>query len=178
MALASLALSLQIPIGMINGTIAERRMRRQQATDDVTRTWGKRQIVRGPFLVVPYLRRWTEKVREGKATKTVVREAPGRRYVLPENLAVDGRLVTEVRRRGIFDVPLYVARLGLRGAVRLPDASVFPKDTAVIQWDRMTLAVGVSDPRAIRENPTLEWAGGATALEPGGGAVDLLDAAI
>lgn len=178
MALASLALSLQIPIGMIDGTIAERRMRRTEAIEDVTNTWGKRQIVRGPFLVVPYVRRWPEKVREGKVEKTVIREAAGRRYVLPESLDVVGSLATEVRRRGIFDVPLYVAHLALRGTIRLPDASVFPADTAVIQWDRMTLALGVSDPRAIRENPALEWAERQSPLEPGAGAVDLLDAAV
>lgn len=177
-ALASLALSLQIPIGMIDGTIAERRMRRAEAIEDVTRTWGKRQIVRGPFLVVPYLRRWPEKVTEGKVEKTVIREAAGLRYVLPESLDVQGSLATEVRRRGIFDVPLYVARLALRGTIQLPDASAFPKDTVAIQWDRMTLALGVSDPRAIRENPSFDWADQQRALEPGAGAVTLLDSAV
>jgi inner membrane protein len=178
MALASLALSLQIPIGMIDGTIAERRMRRAEAIDDVTSTWGKRQIVRGPFLVVPYLRRWSEKVTEDKVEKTVIREAAGRRYVLPESLDVEGSLATEVRRRGIFDVPLYVARLALHGAIRIPDTADFPTDTVAIGWDRMTLALGLSDPRAIRENPTLEWAEQQSPLEPGAGAVDLLDAAV
>jgi inner membrane protein len=178
MALAALALSLQIPIGMIDGTIAERRMRRAEAIEDVTNTWGKRQIVRGPLLVVPYLRRWPEKVTEGLTEKTVIREATGYRYVLPEDLGVKGSLATEVRRRGIFDVPLYVARLGLRGTIRLPEASAFPADTAVIHWDRTTLALGVSDPRAIRENPTLEWGERQSPLEPGGGAVHLLDAAV
>lgn len=178
MALASLALSLQIPIGMINGTIAERRMRRAEAIEDVTKTWGGRQVVRGPFLVVPYVRRWSEKVTEGRVEKTVVREAAGRRYVLPESLDVEGSLATEVRRRGIFDVPLYVANLALRGAVRLPQTEDFPEDTAVIQWDRMTLALGVSDPRAIRENPTLQWGEKENVLEPGAGAADILDAAV
>jgi inner membrane protein len=178
MALASLALSLQIPIGMIDNTIAERRMRRTEAIEDVTNTWGRRQVVRGPFLVVPYVRRWSEKVREGKVDKTVVREATDRRYVLPEALTVDGDLVTEVRRRGIFDVPLYVARLGLRGTIHLPDASDFPADTAVVHWDRMTLALGMSDPRAIRDNPTLEWAERQSPLEPGPGGVNMLESAV
>lgn len=178
MALASLALSLQIPIGMIDNTIAERRMRRAEAIEDVTKTWGGRQVVRGPFLVVPYVRRWSERVSEGKVEKTVVREAAGRRYVLPESLDVEGSLATEVRRRGIFDVPLYVANLALRGEIALPETSDFPEDTAIIHWDRMTLALGVSDPRAIRENPTLQWAERDTVLEPGAGAASILDAAV
>jgi inner membrane protein len=177
-ALASLAFSLQIPIGMLYGTIAERRERRSEATEDITRTWGRRQIVRGPFLVVPYVRRWTEKVTDDKQTKSIEREENGRRYVLPETLVVDGALATEVRRRGIFDVPLYVARIGLRGAIRLPERSAFPDDTAVIQWDRMTLAFGLSDPRALRENVTLEWGDASTALEAGVGAADVIDSGV
>src|SRR5262249_22606321 len=141
--------------------------------EDITRTWGKRQIVRGPILVVPYVRRWTEKVTDDKQTKSIEREASGVRYVLPDTLAVDGTLATEVRRRGIFDVPLYVARIGLRGVIRLPDRSAFPDDTAVIQWDRMTLDLGLSDPRALRENVMLEWGDASIGLEAGVGAADL-----
>ena len=174
-----LALLLQIPVSMIDGTIHERRMRRDEAIADVTESWGGRQTLRGPVLHVPYLRQWTDTVedKEGK-TKLVQRESKENLYVLPETLAIDGELRTETRRRGIFDIPLYVTTLDLRGAIRLPAASDFPADTVAVDWDRMTLATGLADPRAIRDEASLVWNGQAETLEPGVGDATFLDSGI
>src|SRR5262245_39578688 len=169
--LSWLILILQIPIGMIAGTIAERRERRVEAVKEVTNTWGGRQTLHGPFLIVPYLRRWTEKT-DNAPEKTVTREVEGHRYVLPESLTIDGDLATEVRRRGIFDVPLYVARVTFAGSFRLPAMEAFPPDTAAVHWDRAELALGIADPRAIRDS-TLRWREDAVPVRPGTGALDL-----
>jgi inner membrane protein len=177
--LALLALSLQIPIAMIDGTIYERRESRNQATASVTESWGGRQVVRGPFLAVPYLRRWTEKVLNKDGTTTLVGHQSSQiRYVLPETLVVGGRLDAEVRRRGIFDIPLYVAHLDLAGSVRLPALADFPTDTAEVHWDRTTLATSLADPRSIREEASLEWKGQDVSLEPGPGIATLLDSGV
>src|SRR5690606_23043056 len=81
--LAVLTISLQIPIGMIGGTIAERQMRRDEAAADVTASWGGVQTVRGPFLVVPYVRRWTETIpKPDGSSRTITRESSHGRYVL------------------------------------------------------------------------------------------------
>jgi inner membrane protein len=174
-----LALLLQIPIGMIDGTIAERRARRDEAMADVTRSWGGRQLLRGPMLHVPYVRRWTDTV-EGKdgKPKAVRHESFESLYVLPETLAIEGDLKTEIRRRGIFDVPLYVTHLTLRGSIRLPAPADFPSDTDEIEWNRMTLATGLTNPRAIRDEASLVWNGQAETLEPGVGSADFLDSGI
>jgi inner membrane protein len=172
---AVLALLLQIPISMIDGTISERRMRRDEAIADVTASWGGRQTLHGPMLNISYLRRWTEPViQKDGTTKQVPREASDSLYVLPEALSIDGDLVTEIRRRGIFDIPLYVSHLTLRGSIRLPAAEDFPADTALVHWDRMTLATGLANPRAIRDEASLVWNGQAETLEPGVGEADFL----
>src|SRR5262249_33436717 len=141
--LAGLILLLQIPIGMIDGTISERSHRRDDAVKEVTHSWGHRQEIRGPFLVVPYVLRVEEKDKERAETYY--------RYILPASFSGDGTLDVEVRRRGIFDVPLYVAHLVLGGTFRLPDRSAFPPETAVIRWDQATLALVASDLKSIRE---------------------------
>jgi inner membrane protein len=172
--LCALILTLQIPIGMINGTIGERRTSRTSAIASATYSWGRRQIVRGPVLVVPYVRRWVTPpaTRKDKAT---IREDTEQRYVLPEALTVDGTIETEVRHRGLFAVPLYVARLALTGTMHLPQASDFPSNTVSIGWDRATLAIGVEDPRAIRDTAVIEWDGRPVSPEPGVAGVSLLD---
>jgi inner membrane protein len=171
-----LILILQIPIGMIGGTIAERRQRRTEAVSEVTKAWGGRQTLYGPFVIVPYLRRWAEKADSG-AEMTVMREMECQRYVLPEKLTVDGQLATEVRRRGIFDVPLFVAGVALAGWFRLPAMDTFPPDTAAVHWERAELALGIADPRAIRDS-SLMWREQAVPVRPGSGALDLMSTGV
>lgn len=150
-----LVMTLQIPIGMIRGAVSEREMRRHEAVAEVTRTWGGRQIVAGPFLVIPYLRR----VETGSGGTREVLETVEERYVLPQTLDVQGALATETRRRGIFDVPLYVAKLSLAGTFRLPPRTDFPPDTAEVRWEQASLALALGDPRAIRDDVVLQWQG-------------------
>ena len=49
-----LVLAILIPLSMIRGTIAERQQYRQQAVDEVTRSYAGEQGIAGPVLVVPY----------------------------------------------------------------------------------------------------------------------------
>ncbi len=172
--LGGLILILRIPIGMIDQTIAERSERRSEAIGEVTSTWGGRQIVRGPFLTIPYVRRWVDQPRKVNE-KPVVRDEIEEAHVMPATLTVDGDLGTEIRRRGIFDVPLYVARLNLRGDFRLPDRDAFPSNTVDIRWDEATLTLGVDDPRAIREQVVLTWNGASVPLRPGPGSYESIE---
>jgi inner membrane protein len=167
--LVGLILLLQIPITMIDGTISERSRRRTEAIEEVTQTWGHRQEIRGPFLVVPYVLRVEEKGKEP-------REETYHRYLLPATLAAEAALDTEVRRRGIFDVPLYVAHVSLTGSFRLQDRSLFPSETVAIRWEEATLALALSDPKSIRDGVTLTSGDRALAVEPGLGSFDTYDA--
>src|SRR5262249_18712881 len=134
-------------------------------------SWGHRQAIRGPFLVIPYVLRFEEK---GKAP----REETYYRYVLPARFSADGTLDVEVRRRGIFDVPLYVAHVELGGTFRLPDRSTFPPEAVAIRWDQATLALAVSDPRSIREAVTFAWGDRSIPVDAGLGPFDPYDAGL
>lgn len=167
--LAGLILLLQIPITMIDGTISERSSRRNEAIQEVTQTWGHRQEIRGPFLVVPYVLRVEEKGKEA-------REETHHRTILPVTLSAEAKLDTEVRRRGIFDVPLYVAHVALTGAFRLQERSSFPPETVAVRWEDATIAISLSDPKSIRDGVTLTSEERALAVEPGLGPFDTYDA--
>jgi inner membrane protein len=158
---ALLVLLLQIPIGLIASTIDERRTTRAGAFEEVTRTWGGSQELLGPILTVPYLERWVDADHTTR-TRTV------KRHFLPKKLSVKGRADAEVRRRGIFDVPLYVAQLQIEGSFAIPGADQFDALPEDILWERANLSFGISDPKAIRACSHLTVAGRQLAFEPGG----------
>jgi len=157
-----LVLLLQIPVAIISSAIDERRLTKDAAVADVTRTWGGSQELVGPILTVSSIERWEDS--DGKPhERTVVKR------FLPRTLSVGGRADIEVRRRGIFDMPLFVAQLHVEGTFLVPDASQFAAKPRDILWHDASLAVGVGDPRAIRTASPLTAGSRRTAFEPGPG---------
>src|SRR5262245_45148138 len=169
--IAFLILVLQIPILTIDSTVSEREATRQGAIAEVTRTWGAAQQVAGPVLTVPYLVRSTDD--KGKVT---VRTAHAN--FLPRELDTTATVVTEVRYRGIFQVPLYSLTLNSRGTFAPPDFSVWQVAAADVLWDRAVLAVGLSDPKALRAGSAVRWGSETSDFRPGRGAGAFLEAGI
>lgn len=154
-----LVLVLQIPIGLIARTIDERRATRDSALEEVAKTWGAAQEITGPILTIPVVQRWVDEQKQPHATTALHR-------FLPRALNVRGRVDTEVRRRGIFDVPLYTAKLHVEAAFAVPEAAEIAPLGGEVAWNRAVLAFGISDPKAIRAVAGLAW-------EPGPGDADL-----
>ena len=104
-----LVLVLQIPIGLISSTIAERRERRDEAIAEVTRTWGGPQELLGPVVTIPFTKRWVD-------DQKVAHESVTLRRVLPRDLhnrpALAERAAQRVRTRR--------ARLPLHRVARRP----------------------------------------------------------
>ena len=59
-----LTLAILIPLQLIRGTIHERQQYREQAVRDIGASYGARQTLAGPVLVVPYGAARTRAVRE------------------------------------------------------------------------------------------------------------------
>ena len=170
-----LVLLLLIPAAMIGGLVSERRATREGAVEEVTAKWGKRQVVTGPALVIPYVQRRIELDKKGDR---VVREQTHRLTVLPETLAVRGTIETEVRHRGIFSVPVYRLKLELSGRFSKPSLADWNVSAADVRWDRAEIGVGISDARAIQDQADLTWNGRTVSFLPGTGAFDLTNTGI
>ncbi len=107
MLIGFLVLLLQIPVFMIQGLIGERSDRRDTAVQEVTGKWGNEQRIAGPALVVPYTFRSTEEDASGnKKIRTSIRSAS----FLPDDLQIEGKIESELRHRGIFEIPVYRLR--------------------------------------------------------------------
>jgi len=132
----------------------------------VASKWGNQQSLSGPALVVPF----TQKVTTTSATgQQVVTERPGNAVFLPRRLDATGTVDSQVRRRGIFSVPVYKLDLKVDGEFGKIDLSSLGIDPAGAHWDRAHLVVVISDVRAIQRQTSVTWNGSEAAFLPGTG---------
>lgn len=165
--IGALLLALLIPAQMIRGVVQEREARRDEAAASIVDAWGGSQELVGPLLRVPFVTRHYTTSTEGKTVETVSADAA---YFLPEKLGVQAHMQSELRRRGIFEMPVYVATLDVQGRFRQPDFSrwgVRPED---IDWQGAELIVGLSEPRALHADAGLVWMGQPLSFRPSAGA--------
>ncbi|MDX1431940.1 MAG: cell envelope integrity protein CreD [Gammaproteobacteria bacterium] len=164
-----LILVLLVPMGMIQDVIRDRQHRYESARQDVMTAWGRAQCLAGPVLIVPYR---TVRIDEDGRRHEQIRRA----FFLPERLAVRGNVETQMRRRGIYDVPVYTASLHLQGRFRFPDLAALDVPGSDVLWDKAKLALFISDPRTVKEPIALRSAAGDGVFVPGDADVDGLAA--
>lgn len=159
-----LILILLIPVSMIDGIVEDRSAVLYEARADIMRSWGGEQTLAGPVLVVPYTTSYTN--RKGEL---IVEEAEA--YVLPSRLNIEGRLDSEIRARGIHEVPVYHATLKISGTFDRPDIGTVASRIDTVHWDRAHIDVSVSEARGITETPHIAISGRDTPFRPGGAIV-------
>lgn len=163
---AILVLVLMIPVAMIGSLVSEREARRATAVQEVSAKWGETQHVVGPFLVVPYGVN-VEGLENGKPV--VVQRRAAQAVFLADSLVTKATLRTETRSRGIYRVPVYRMELLATGKFSRPDFAKLGISPATIDWDRVQLVLGISDPRAIQEHTSVRWNGAEVRMMPGSG---------
>jgi inner membrane protein len=145
-----------LPLFLVYDVITEREGRYREVVAEVGSAWGAPQLVAGPILVVPYRARVT--VQEGTTTRTAWEERS--LQILPDSYRVTAKADPEQRRRGMYEAVVYTVDLDISGDFVLPEtASIVGPDTA-IDWSHATVAVGVADPRSIRDGAVLTWGDG------------------
>lgn len=162
-----------IPIAMIRDLVAERQARSQEAIAGIAEGWGKRQVVSGPYLALPYERRWTSIKREtvdGKPRETRVEHQEQQTLRLPA-ASVDWTVDTDIaeKARGIYKARLYTARIAASGSVAVPARASLEDGSSRYKWGTPRLVLGVSDALGIRAAPDIRIDGEAQAFSPGSG---------
>ncbi len=161
-----LALLLLIPVARIGHLVTERQGRAAEAIKEVSSKWGSSQAVAGPALIIPFSQRQTTISPDGQRITT---DQPGNAIFLPQRIRAMGQVNSQVRRRGIFSVPVYRLNLSVQGEFDKLDFSQLGVDPATVSWDRAHLVVAISDVRAIQEQTSVEWNGQRTTFLPGTG---------
>lgn len=166
--LVMLSVAMAVPLMLIAEIAAERRGYSDEAAWTIAQSWGGRQTLSGPFLVVPVEGRREVEIRNDDGSVSL-REETGLvepAILMPERLEIDSTATTEIRARGIFEVPVYTVRhaLGLDFDPARLAGSLGEGERLL--WDRAELVIGVSEPRALRG---VDTGGTAPAFEPGSG---------
>ena len=161
--IALLIIALHIPLALMNGVLTERQNYQAQATDEIAGIWGRRQLVTGPVLAIPYAYR-TQVIRSrvvnGRAVQVEETDlATAVAYFLPETLIVTGVVAPEVRHRGIYDTVVYSTKLKLAGQFQ-PDFGIAGIEADQVDWAKARVLMGVTDLHGIRTVNALKLADG------------------
>lgn len=166
-----LTLLLLIPLAMIRSVLHERVSRRDAAVEEIGKTWGSRQRIVGPLLVIPYRTQakvWKDQMIEGRSKKIEVEEEVLRRaYFLPETLRVDGSANPQRLYRGIYAAIVFSSQIRLEGVFPQPDFSPWKINPGDILWEDALISLAISDLRGARESLHIEIDGQSRPLVPG-----------
>ena len=159
----ALILLLAVPMLFVWLLIEDRSDRADQVAREVASSWGGRQVITGPYLIVPFTRSETEVV-DGQ---TVIREVRSYRILLPETLTVDVDAQSQELRRSIFRVPVYRADVAFDAEFAAMSADAIASDGDRLDLENAVLAMTVSDVRAFRAPVALQLDGrGERMFEP------------
>jgi inner membrane protein len=137
----------------------------------VGREWGGSQTFGGPVLTIPFQHAWRDQ-------NGIVHERVERLFMLPESLQIEGSVDPEFRRRGIFEVVVYTARLKMSGRFPRPDFASIRPSPATIDWSNATVDIGISDPRGIARRIEVDLNGRKVVARPGVTANGLFSAGV
>lgn len=144
-----LVIVLLIPIAMIGGVVNDRNEVAESARFDISRSWGGSQLVTGPLIHLLY----TEEKRKSDGTTL---KSDHSIFLLAETLQFESSIDTQLRRRGIYEVPVYDATVKMVGQFDLHRIRDFVIPENEIHWDSAVLLFGMSDASTVASKPTLK----------------------
>lgn len=160
-----------IPLVLVEGLLTERLERRDQATQEITSTWGNHQQIIGPILIVPYRFYYTEKKEVLVQNHTILQDTEVSQqdlaYFLPTHLNIEGQATPKRLHKGIYQAVVYDATLELSGDFAAPDFTPFKLGKFDILWDQASLALPIHDLRGAQETLAIHLGDSDLALLPG-----------
>lgn len=170
--IAGLAILLLIPSFLIQNIIRERIELSEKVKNELYAQWGGKQVIAGPVLNVPYVITITGE------NNDEISDRPGVAHFLPETMETDGVLYPQTRKRGIYKVVVYEAKVKIKGTFGGPDISQLNIRNARYNWNEAYFTIGVSDMRGIKNLPELVINGQKCTVDPGVADSDLFASGI
>jgi len=153
-----LVLLLLIPLAMIRGLINERSRTADSAEADIMEAWGSELVAAGPVIAVPGVR--TEEIRtrtERDGEKIDIFKKHFSLIITPQKLAVAADFKTEIRKRGIFSVPLFYGDLSFSGNFNPAQALSSLLSNEEVFLDQAELVIVLSSQKGIRKIEKAAW---------------------
>jgi inner membrane protein len=150
--MAGVFVALLVPITMIYTLVYERTSRRDEATRAISDEWGRPQRLSGPMLTLPF--RYVVQ-RTNAAAETI----EDRAAFLPEQLQIEAAITSEIRTRGLFEVPVYRTALTMTGRFAAPVITRVFTGAPEVRWQEAQVGLAISDPRGIAGPVQFTWLG-------------------
>ncbi|GHU87294.1 cell envelope integrity protein CreD [Spirochaetia bacterium] len=163
-----LILLLLIPLNMIGGLVNERGRTAAGAESDIMEAWGKQLIEAGPVITIPGVK--TEEIHtktEKEGEKIEIVKTPFTLIVSPKKLDINAVFRTEVRKRGIFSVPLFSGTLALSGSFDPAMAVSELLSNEEIFLNQAELIIALSSQKGIRKINKSNWNDDELFFQPG-----------
>ncbi len=166
-----LILLLLIPVAQIKNLISERELYKVEAIREVSNKWGGSQTIAGPILTIPYKTYSTD-------SKNKVYEYIHYAHFLPTSLDIHGQINPEIRKRGIYEIPLYNTRIKISGKYQTPNFKSLKIDPKDVVWEDAIITVGIPDMNGIKDIITLKWNDSTYSLEPSTSIKDIIPSGV
>lgn len=181
----ALALAMSIPLSLVSGVVQDRADYSRETVATLSQEWGGEQLFSGPLLTIPVTEEVTyDRRREAVDTLTglslrddkgnvvyehyeeTITEDRAPIHLYPETFDVRAASETQTRYRGIFEVPVYTADVGMEFGFDLSGAEGLLVGEEVAHWEEADLRVFLSSNKALRGEAVLEADGRVLRLEP------------
>jgi inner membrane protein len=157
--LLMLTLLLCIPLAEINSINRERGRSQREAAEELAATYASAQTMVGPVLLVPYVERWMEPLRDaqGKVIGQAARSKEMAHAVFPDKLQIEDSMTPHERYRGIFKIPFYTLNATLGGGFAAfdPKSVAHSEADSRIEFKAPFVVFYVSDLRGLDGSPTI-----------------------
>lgn len=130
---------------LVQNLIKERSDRQTETIEEVNSKWGQSQTIVGPILTIPYSTQEDEI-----------------KYALfqPDTLTINGKIKSEIKSRGIYDVPLYESDMKFEGQFSQPSFDEIGINYKSILWDKAFVSIEITDLHGITTNQlAITWNG-------------------
>ncbi len=146
-----LALLFMIPLNIVEGIVRERTGYQYEAINSIGTSWAQNQTIVGPILVVPYTETETVENFDTQNNKVIVthRKVARNRIIVPQGIASDVTLKTELRERGLYKIPVYIAHVSMKGGFNGYTDSIKELREKQVVLGEPYISVGITDIRGI-----------------------------
>ena len=125
---------LLLPMAKINSLIDERMQTQKGVKEEFEQKWGAPQTVSGPILRVPYI--------DSNTVDPTYEYA----YVSPEKVIFNGDVNPQMKKRGIYEMPVYATDLEVSGNFNLAEIkNHFKQNSLEPKWRECVLLSKMSD---------------------------------
>ncbi|AKL98368.1 cell envelope integrity protein CreD [Endomicrobium proavitum] len=151
--IGALILLMLIPLALVSNTIKGRLEYKNEATAKITKAWGDQILIAAPILNLPY----TVAVKD-KDEKIVSYKTEYAKFA-PQDLNVDVNIISQTRYIGIFEVPVFVAEITMKGNFENI------RDIANFKTAESFISLEINDLKGI-STPEFLWNGKNANFEP------------